>query len=145
MALSANHQDTLTVDPIAMNVVNRIASGSRVEGMLQFSGGLLVQGTAAGNIHVDGALIVWADAVVRGRLRVNGDVYVFGAVGAANGATTVLECTGTVCVASTGVCNASLLARSLRLYQGAQAHGPFKTRTGPADLPVLRDTLPETP
>ena len=37
-------QDTLTIDPIAMNVVNRVAAGCRLSGDLQFDGGLLVQG-----------------------------------------------------------------------------------------------------
>jgi hypothetical protein len=37
-------QDTLTLDPIAMNVVSRVAAGSHLNGEHFFEGGLLVQG-----------------------------------------------------------------------------------------------------
>ena len=49
-------QDTLTLDPIAMNVVNRVAAGSQLSGDLSFEGGLLVQGEIAGNIRVNAAV-----------------------------------------------------------------------------------------
>jgi len=146
LALSDAQEDTLTLDPMAMNVVNRVAAGSCVEGVLQWNGGLLVQGTLAGNSHIDGHLIVWAGGAVRGRVRVNGDVYVFGTLGGpmgggAGATSTVLECTGTVCIASTGICSAALHANALRLYQGAEVSGPFKTRVATAGVPVLRDAL----
>jgi len=46
-------QDTLTLDPIAMNVVNRVASGSVLSGELTFEGGLLVQGEQVGQLLED--------------------------------------------------------------------------------------------
>lgn len=145
MALNADDQDILTLDPISMNVVNRVAAGSRVEGVLSFNGGVLVQGLLSGSIQVEGPLIIWAQARVQGQLRVNGDVYIFGTLGDADVASTVLECAGMVCVANSGVCNATLLARALRLYQGAEVKGPFKTRHAMQELPVLRDVLAESP
>ena len=57
-------QDVLTLDPIAMNVVNRVAAGSDLRGDLAFDGGLLVQGSLSGTVHVRGSLIVWAGATV---------------------------------------------------------------------------------
>ena len=70
-------QDTLTIDPIAMNVVNRVAAGSRLAGDLQFDGGLLVQGEISGQIRVNGRLIIWKGGVVRGTVHVQGDLYLF--------------------------------------------------------------------
>jgi hypothetical protein len=32
-----------TIDPVAMNVVNRVAVGGKLHGELEFNGGLLVQ------------------------------------------------------------------------------------------------------
>ncbi len=123
------HQDTLTIDPIAMAIVSRVAAGSALSGELEFEGGLLVQGALSGNIHVRGRLIVWTGGSVRGRVKVDGDLYLFGQLGAAGAAPhdTTLECQGAVYVSRTGVSTGTLLARRLQLYEGASLQGPFKT------------------
>ncbi|MDX9968255.1 MAG: polymer-forming cytoskeletal protein [Hydrogenophaga sp.] len=133
-------QDTLTIDPIAMQVVNRVAAGSRLDGQLAFQGGLLVQGEVAGRISIDGRLIVWKGGTIRGRIVVSGDCYLFGRLGAADGTLhdTELECRGTVYVAHSGVSTGSLLARRLQLYEGADLQGPFRTLKIDGTLPVLR-------
>lgn len=134
-------QDTLTLDPIAMNVVNRVAAGSVLDGDLQFDGGLLVQGEINGQIRVNGRLIVWTGGVVRGRIRVTGDLYLFGQLGAAGGNPheTSLECQGMAYVSRTGVSTGTLMARRLQLYEGADLQGPFKTLKLGDNLPVLHD------
>lgn len=139
-------QDVLTLDPIALNVVNRVASGCRLNGRLRFEGGLLVQGDLSGNLHVNGRLIIWEGGCVRGRVQVHGDVYVFGQLGDLDPAApdTKLESNGMVCVAQTGVSTAMLLARRLQLYEGADVKGPFKTLRAGEDLPVLRDVFAAT-
>lgn len=140
-------QDTLTIDPIAMNVVNRIASGCRLDGDLQFDGGLLVQGEIAGQIRVNGRLIIWKGGVVRGTVRVNGDLYLFGQLGAqdASPLETQLECVGMAYVAQTGVSTGTLMAKRLQLYEGADLRGPFKTLKLGGSLPILHDVQPEQP
>lgn len=137
-------QDTLTIDPIAMNVVNRVAEGSRLSGDLNFEGGLLVQGEIAGNIHVNGRLIVWAGGVVLGRVRVSGDTFLFGQLGAASAGArdTVMECHGMAYVSKTGMSTGTLMARRLQLYEGANLQGPFKTLKKADNVPVLHDVLP---
>lgn len=133
-------QDTITLDPIAMNVVNRVAAGSHVAGTLEFDGGLLVQGEISGDIRVNGRLIVWTDGIVRGRVQVMGDLYLFGRLGAANASDqeTVVKCLGMAYIASTGVATATLYAKRLKLYDGADLQGPFRT-INLADLPVLHE------
>lgn len=140
-------QDTLTIDPIAMNVVNRVAAGSQLSGDLSFEGGLLVQGEIAGNIRVNGRLIVWTGGVVRGRVRVSGDTYLFGRLGAADASAhdTSLECQGMAYVSKTGVSTGTLMARRLQLYEGADLQGPFKTLKKGDNFPVLHDVLPDPP
>ena len=125
-------QDTLTIDPIAMNVVNRVAAGSRLEGDLLFEGGLLVQGEISGQIRVNGRLIIWKGGVVRGTVRVQGDLYLFGQLG-------VTE------VAQTGVSTGTLMAKRLQLYEGADLRGPFKTLKLGSTLPVLHDVQSQQP
>lgn len=140
-------QDTLTLDPIAMNVVNRVAAGTVLDGDLRFDGGLLVQGEVAGRIQVNGRLIVWTGGVVRGRVRVQGDLYLFGQLGAAGGSPhdTSLECQGMAYVSKTGVSTGTLMARRLQLYEGANLQGPFKTLKLGDNLPVLHEVLPGQP
>jgi hypothetical protein len=140
-------QDTLTIDPIAMNVVNRVSAGSALSGELTFEGGLLVQGDLSGHIRVNGRLIVWTGGSVRGRLEVFGDLYLFGRLGAqgAGPHDTSLECHGMAYVSKTGVSTGTLLARRLQLYEGADLQGPFKTLKLGDTLPVLQDVLPGQP
>lgn len=139
-------QDTLTIDPIAMNVVNRVASGSRLTGNLSYQGGLLVQGETDGQMHVQGHLIIWRAGSVRGRIVVLGDCYVFGQIGHPEGGPedTQLECHGTTYVAHSGVSTGTLKARRLQLYEGADLRGPFRTLRIGDNLPVLHDVQPET-
>ena len=140
-------QDTLTIDPIAMNVVNRVAAGCRLDGDLQFDGGLLVQGEISGQIRVNGRLIIWKGGVVRGTVRVNGDLYLFGQLGAhsASAQDTQLECVGMAYVAQTGISTGTLMAKRLQLYEGADLRGPFKTLKLGGSLPILHDVQPEQP
>ena len=134
-------QDTLTIDPLAMNIVNRVAAGCDLSGDLNFEGGLIVQGHIEGHIRVDGRLIIWTGASVRGRIRVMGDLYLFGQLGSPNGGPhdTSLECQGMAYVSKTGVSTGTLMARRLQLYEGADLQGPFKTLKLGDHLPVLHD------
>ena len=140
-------QDTLTIDPIAMNVVNRVAAGCRLDGDLQFDGGLLVQGEISGQIRVNGRLIVWKGGIVRGTVRVQGDFYLFGQLGASDASAqdTHLECLGMAYVAQTGVSTGTLMAKRLQLYEGADLRGPFKTLKLGGSLPVLHDVQFQQP
>jgi len=140
-------QDTLTLDPIAMNVVNRVAADTVLDGHLHFEGGLLVQGEIAGQVHVQGRLIIWTGGVAKGRIRVSGDLYLFGRIGTAGGNPheTSVECQGTAYVSKTGVSTGTLMARRLQLYEGADLQGPFKTLKLGDSLPVLHDVQASGP
>lgn len=137
----AGHQDVLTIDPVAMNVVNRVSADSQLTGNSVFKGGLLVQGKVEGVLDVRGALIVWGGGQVSGRIKVWGDLYLFGRLGEADqmDTATTLECLGTAYIASTGISRAALFAHRIRMYDGAQLQGPFKTLKSPTSLPELHD------
>ena len=136
-------QDTLEIDPIAMNVVNRVASGTKLVGDLQFEGGLLVQGEVSGDVRVNGHLIIWTGGVARGQIWVTGDLYLFGQLGApsANPQDTVMKCMGMAYVANTGVATGTLMASRLKLYDGADLQGPFQTLRLADKVPVLNDIV----
>jgi cytoskeletal protein CcmA (bactofilin family) len=134
-------QDVLTIDPIAMNVVNRISAGSLLSGEYAFKGGLLVQGEIHGELETRGRLIIWAGGQVSGRIKIFGDLYVFGQLGIPGlpEDTTVVECLGTAYIASTGISSGTLLAHRIRMYDGAQLQGPFKTLKEDTLLPRLNE------
>ena len=137
-------QDVLTIDPVAMNVVNRVCAGSQLNGEQLYKGGLLVQGEMKGALDVRGCLIVWGGGLVSGRIKVWGDLYLFGQLGLDDqpDSTTTLECMGTAYISNTGVSRAALFAHRIRMYDGAQLHGPFKTLKGHMGLPELHEVAP---
>ena len=130
-----------------MNVVNRVAAGTRLGGNLQFEGGLLVQGEMSGDIRVNGHLIIWTGAVVRGQIWVTGDLYLFGQLGApsASPKETVMKCMGMAYVANTAVATGTLMASRLKLYDGADLQGPFQTLKLADRVPVLSDIVAPKP
>jgi hypothetical protein len=136
-------QDTLVIDPVKMNIVNRIAADTVLAGDFLFKGGLLLQGTLQGVGEIAGRLVVWHDARLIGRFRVLGDLYLLGQLGEATETDdevddqTEIECQGTAYVASTGVSTGTLIAAKLRMYDGAVLQGPFRTLRNAQSLPVL--------
>ena len=133
-------QDTLVIDPVKMNIVNRIAEGTAVDGDLRFQGGLLLQGSLTGHGEIAGRLVIWHTGQLRGRFRVLGDLYVLGHLGGVADEMdpeTVVHCQGTAFVASSGVSTGTILAARLRMYDGATIQGPFRTLRSEDSLPVL--------
>jgi len=136
-------QDTLVIDPVKMNIVNRIAADTVLAGDFLFKGGLLLQGTLQGVGEIAGRLVVWHDARLIGRFRILGDLYLLGQLGEATETEdevdeqTEIECQGTAYVASSGVSTGTLIAAKLRMYDGAVLQGPFRTLRNAQSLPVL--------
>jgi cytoskeletal protein CcmA (bactofilin family) len=138
----AAKQDNLVIDPLGMNIVNRIAPESFMHGDVSFSGGVMVQGDLSGAGMVMGRMVVWHGAQVSGHFRVVGDLYVFGRIGAvdADANQTVIECMGTAYIASTASTTGTITAQRLRLYEGADLQGPFRTVKNIQSLPELDQT-----
>lgn len=136
-------QDTLVIDPVKMNIVNRIAADTVLAGDFLFKGGVLLQGTLQGVGEIAGRLVVWHDARLIGRFRILGDLYLLGQLGEATETEdeidegTEIECQGTAYVASTGVSTGTLIAAKLRMYDGAVLQGPFRTLRHRQSLPIL--------
>ena len=136
-------QDTLVIDPVKMNIVNRIAADTVLAGDFLFKGGVLLQGTLQGVGEIAGRLVVWHDARLIGRFRILGDLYLLGQLGEATETEddvdegTEIECQGTAYVASSGVSTGTLIAAKLRMYDGAVLQGPFRTLRHGQSLPIL--------
>lgn len=138
--MSSKSQDTLVIDPVKMNIVNRVAEGCVLDGQLRFEGGVLLQGLLRGSGEIAGRLVVWHTGQLQGRWRVLGDLYVLGRVGEVTDAvdsSTHVECPGTVFLAAGAISTGELMASRLRMYDGAVLQGPFTTLRSDRALPVL--------
>lgn len=76
-------EPTVKIDPVAMNIVNRIAPGTVSKGDLSFEGGLLLQGHHEGTLRMSGGPLVIEGGSIDGHGEVHGDAWVFGRVGRA--------------------------------------------------------------
>ncbi len=122
-------QDVFNINPAAMGIVNRLASGCTCIGHHQFQGGLLVQGSLGGQARIDGDLVLWSGGLLEGTIDVIGDFYLVGQLGreeAAKGST-LMRVRGTVYAASSCISFATIYGKNLHLYDGAQIFGPFMT------------------
>jgi cytoskeletal protein CcmA (bactofilin family) len=134
-------QDTLVIEPVKMNLVNRVAAGAALRGDFQFKGGLLLQGELRGRGDIAGRLVVWPGGRLVGNFKVNGDMYVLGNLGDAVAGVdlaTLVDCIGTAYIASTGVSTGHIVAARLRMYDGAILQGPFSTLRPEQAPPVLQ-------
>lgn len=121
-------EKSMIIDPVAMNIVNRIAPGSRSMGSLNFSGGLLLQGEHRGELLVDGGpLVIYEGAGLYGNAVVKGDVYVFSQIGEPQDTTNQLTVMGTLHLASKAVVYGTLRCVNLATYDGAKIHGVVET------------------
>ena len=122
-------QDRIVIDPIAMNIVNRIAPGTSSSGVLECSGGILVQGRFEGKLIVKGGpLVLLQEAVVSGEISCENDAYLFGTVTAReDGSLSEINVGGAAFMTETLQANANITTCDLRMYEGAQVEGRIRT------------------
>lgn len=121
--------ESLILDPVAMNIVNRVAPGSRCTGTLECTGGLIVQGRVDGTLIVQGGpLVLMPEGVISGTISCDQDVYLSGSVEPkADGSLSEIDAHGAAFCAETLVAKANITATALKTYQGAQVEGIIKT------------------
>lgn len=121
--------ETIVIDPVGMNIVNRVAPGTVLEGNTTWNGGLLVQGTLKGTIKVTGGPLVLMDTgVIAGSILCLGDIFLFGTIEhAADNQMSKVESSGIAFLAETLRAEADISAARLRFFDGAQVNGRFKT------------------
>lgn len=122
-------QEVIVIDPVAMNVVNRIAPGSRLSGVLEFEGGVMVQGRLEGTIKiVGGPLVLLQGGVISGTFECSEDAYLFGTIDPrSDGELSELTADGAVFLAETLDAKANITARSMKTFEGSQVEGRIRT------------------
>ena len=122
--------DSVVIDPVQMNIINRISAGSNTRGHLSFNGGLLLQGHHVGELDVRGGpLVVVEGASVTGRVKVHGNAYLFGCfANAEDGAEpTHVTVHGILHLTSKSEANGQLRSEQLAAYDGAKINGKVET------------------
>lgn len=121
--------ENLILDPAAMNIVNRIAPGSRSVGTFECDGGLVVQGRVEGTLSVRGGpLVLMPEGTICGSISCDQDVYLSGSVEPRDdGSLSEIVAAGAAFCAETLVAKANITAGALKTYQGAQVEGVIKT------------------
>ena len=127
-------EESIVIDPVGMNIVNRIASGTKVVGSQECPGGALVQGTFDGTLVVsNGPLVLMQGGVISGDIVCHQDAYLFGTIAAkADGSQTQLYVMGAVFLAESLNATADITAGVFKTYEGAQIDGRIKTVRRPA-------------
>lgn len=125
-----NKKQSIIIDPVQMNITNRISEGSRSAGKIEFNGGLLIQGQHNGELTVNnGPLVVMATGQVGGAIVANGDAYVFGRLGGGEttGVETVITVNGTLHLTSSCIVHGKIRYAKLAMYEGAQIRGSIES------------------
>lgn len=122
-------EETIIIDPVGMNIVNRVAAGTKLRGVFSFAGGLLVQGELLGDVQVTGGpLVLMQEGVMSGEITCDQDAYLFGKINVKeNGDYSEVTATGAAFLAATLVAKANITSAKVRTYDGTDVDGRFRT------------------
>lgn len=120
-----NDNGEIVIDPVAMNIVNRVAPGSFQSGTYRSAGGLLVEGKIEGDVEVTGGpLVLMPEGEITGSIRVDGEAYLFGTIGAlSEQELSNVEIAGVVYLAETLQAKANITCGTFVNYHGARIYG----------------------
>ena len=124
--------DSVVIDPVKMNIINKISAGSTTSGNLSFNGGLLLQGHHVGELTVSGGpLVILEDASVSGKVTVQGDVWVFGRIGSTepDAVPTHMTVHGVLNLSAKSRASGKLRCEQLAPHLGAIINGDIETLT----------------
>lgn len=121
-------ESSVIIDPVAMNIVNKIAPGTKSSGTIDCAGGMLIQGSHHGKLRVsNGPLVLWEGSRLTGHSIVHGDAYIFGTLGEPGESVTQITVTGTLYLTSLAVAYGKMRYGKLSTYDGARIKGTLET------------------
>lgn len=121
--------ESLVLDPVAMNIVNRIAPGTQASGAWTCAGGLMLQGKFEGDLIVTGGpFVLMPEGSFSGNLQCDHDLYLSGTVlPKATGELSEIEGAGAAFFAETLDAKANITAGAFKTYEGSQVEGHIRT------------------
>ncbi len=124
-----NSNDAITIDPVAQNIVNRVAAGTVITGDITCDGGIMIEGTVQGNLIVKGGpLVLRASGVIAGAVEVHHDAYLLGTIRAQDDdLLSEIAVMGTAFLGSTLDAAANIQAGAMKTYEGSRIDGRIRT------------------
>lgn len=128
-AATAIEEESIVLDPVAMNITNRITAGSHQSGVISCRGGLWVEGTIEGEVHVSGGpLVLMQSGVITGRIVGDGDAYLLGTIRSKTPEElSELDVLGAAFLTKHLRAQANITAGAIKTYEGSQVEGRIKT------------------
>ena len=109
-----------------MGITNKIASGTSIQGIINFSGGVLIEGKFDGDMKITGPLVLMNEGTLDGTIEVEGDAYVFGEIGGSNKSTNLVV-HGELHLTSRCVVAGTIQYKVLASYVGARLSGSISS------------------
>jgi len=125
----SEESESIVIDPDAMNIVNRVAPGSRSVGEVHYVGGVLVEGIIDGAVHVTGGpIVLMPGGAIRGTVKGDGDAFLAGTIEYREGEVlSEVVVQGTVYIVETLVAMANITAGAFKTYHGARVEGHIRS------------------
>lgn len=121
----------IEIDPVRMNITNRISKGSKAVGPVELNSGFWLGGIFEGDLVVrNGPLVIEEGArVSSGTILVEGDVYLFGQIGLQEEGDrpTRFECRGELHFCESSRAYGDIFTKHPMIYGGAIIDGKLKT------------------
>lgn len=120
---------SIDIDPVGMNIVSRIAPGSKFTGNLVCSGGILIQGEIEGDLLVTGGpVVLMQEGRIKGNTDCDQDAYLFGTIEQkVEGHNSEVNVGGAVFLAQTFSGKANITAAAFKTFEGAALDGTIRT------------------
>ena len=106
---------TFEIDFVEENVRARVPRGTKLDGNLTFSTGVLVEGDISGKITTSGLLVLLEPGKIEGDLEVKGDAYLLGSLSAKKA---VIG--GVLHIASSASVSGYIQAKDFQLHAGCE-------------------------
>lgn len=121
-------KSSVVIDPVAMNITNKIAFGTSFNGDLTCKSGVLIEGNFSGNLTIEeGPLVLMDGAHLNGKIDVAGDAYIFGTIGEFSNDSTQVVVRGELHLTSGCQVFGRIIYSKIAMYEGAQVHGTVQT------------------
>lgn len=128
----------MSIDPVAMNIVNRLAPGTKFSGEFECQGGILVEGSFVGSMVIKGGpLVLMPEGSITGSVTCDGDAFLAGKILAREGGEmSELNILGTALMTESLAAQANIVAGAFKSYEGAQVEGRIKTLNRKVERPA---------
>jgi cytoskeletal protein CcmA (bactofilin family) len=119
----------VTLNLEELGILSRVAKGCESVGSQIFRGGVLIEGSIKGPVHVSGNCVIGPSGLIRGSIRCTGTVYVFGRIEADSPDHLVLVAERQVVLANGAIVIGRVLYNNVEIFEGVKLAGSLRSLT----------------